>query len=75
MPVVVLTGRLPEVKGRLEGERVLVRQRSKTFYGTYSGSIKFHTFLFLETERRGQEVNTPYSGGPGFKYRPGDRLS
>jgi hypothetical protein len=29
------------------------------------------------TERRGQVVSTPasYSGGPGFKFRLGDRLS
>jgi hypothetical protein len=29
------------------------------------------------TERRGQVVHTPasYSGGPGFKSGPGDRLS
>jgi hypothetical protein len=33
--------------------------------------------LYLKIERRSREVNTPasYSGGPGIKSRPGDRLS
>jgi hypothetical protein len=37
-------------------------------------SVKLVTVL---TERRGCVVSTPasYSGGPGFKYRPGHRLS
>jgi hypothetical protein len=33
--------------------------------------------ISIMTERRGRVVNTPssYSRGPGFRYRPGDRLS
>jgi hypothetical protein len=33
--------------------------------------------LSIFTERRGRVANTPasYPGGPGFKSRPGDRLS
>jgi len=32
---------------------------------------------YISTERRNRLVSTPalYSGGPGFKYRPGDHLS
>jgi hypothetical protein len=33
--------------------------------------------IAMDTERRGRVVNTPasYPGGPGFKFRPFDRLS
>jgi hypothetical protein len=36
-----------------------------------------HTMTISVAERRGRVVSTPAShpGGPGFKSRPGDRLS
>jgi hypothetical protein len=36
----------------------------------------FTLIVFVVTVRRGRVVNTPtlYSGGPGFKSQPGDRL-
>jgi hypothetical protein len=61
----------------------------KVHYHTHNGSLDptmcqlspapalIPCFFKTHTERRGGKFNTPasYSGGPGFKSRPGDRLS
>jgi hypothetical protein len=64
----VLGPHLNFAQGNVSGQgRLRVRIRQLSLKRQYDSNC---------TERRGQMVDTPasYSGGPGFKYRPGDQI-
>jgi hypothetical protein len=54
-----------------------VKHLIKILYRNHNSENAIDIMLQRATERRGRMVNTPasYSGFPGFKSRPGDRLS